>query len=299
MKTILFLRGRNAYLPEIPAYISYLEKAFPDVKAHDSDALTDYDLKDFDIIWRFMGMDMKGEGRYVVHEYNSLSARPFPRAKNLIKSTLNRRPDRRVFLNDAVRNGFFFNDNVPYSLRDMGIAPGFFEQSTKKEYDFVYAGSIHRGREVLCMLEHFSSPAQTGNLLIIGSVNAEILERYKPCKNITFTGPVPHGEVPALMSKVRYGLNLIPNRYPFTLQTVTKVLEYCALEMPVVSMRYNWIANFMLRSSGSAFWLDPDFKNLTLEAVESFDSKVPSVEEFEWNKVIKSSGVFDFLRSGA
>ncbi len=295
MKTILFVRGRCAYLPEIAAYKRFLEKAHPDIKAFDSADTPDFNAMDFDVIWRFMGTDISGKGRYRVHEYNSLSAGAFPQAKNTIKRRINKRPDRRVFLNDMVRREFGFHDDVPSGLRDMGVAPGFFEAEPQPEYDFVYAGSMHRGGEVLRMLEHFTTRLRESSILVIGAANSDVLERYKNHSNIVFSGPVAYEDVPGLMTKGRYGLNVLPDRYPFNLQPATKVLEYCALGLPVVSMRYSWIEGFMKEKGGQCFWLEPDFENLTPQNLESFDFKTPSVSDLSWDDVIADSKIFDFL----
>ncbi len=297
MTSILFEGPAHTYLPEIPAYIRYLNQAHPDVKAYVSTDIKDYHSNDFDVVWRFMGTDFSGEGRYVVHEYNSLSTGKAPRFKNLIKQTFNARPDRRVFLNKIVKNGFMFADKVPYAHRDMGIASQFFDLRHRPEYDFVYAGSIHRGPEVMEFMDYFAANMPDATILIVGSVNREILRRYSPYKNIYFAGRVHYEDVAAFIAKGRYGLNLVPDQYPYNLQTATKVLEYCALGMPIVSMRYRWSEHFAKSKDGQFFWLDKDFGNLTIEALRSFEFKTPALENRKWQTVIEQSNIFDFLKN--
>ncbi|MAF97999.1 MAG: hypothetical protein CMH26_05115 [Micavibrio sp.] len=297
MKTILFEGPSHTYLPEIPAYMRYLETAHPDFKAYNSLDLDDYHPKEFDVIWRFMGLDASGEGRYVVHEYNSLSAGRWPVVKNSVKMMLNKRPDQRVFLNKIVRKGFPFRDDVPYQYRDMGIAAQFFEAPLKPEYDFVYAGSVHRGPEVIAILDYFAQSARDATVLIIGDASEEARERFKDAKNITFTGRIPYEKVASYVARGRYGLNLVPDQYPYNVQTATKVLEYCALGMPIVSMKYRWIEGFANRRNGKFFWLEPDFSNLTLNALENYEFSTPNVEDRRWRELIDKSGVFECLTS--
>lgn len=296
MTSILFEGPAHTYLPEIPAYIRYLEEFYPNVQPYVSNDIKDYHPNDFDIVWRFMGLDTQGEGRYVVHEYNSLSAGRAPRAKNLIKRALNARPDQRVFLNKIVRTGFLFGDSVPYSYRDMGIAAQFFELRHRPEYDFVYAGSIHRGPEVMQFMDYFAENMPDATILIVGSVNKDILKRYSPYKNIYFAGRVHYEEVASFIAKGRYGLNLVPDQYPYNVQTATKVLEYCALGMPIVSMKYRWSEGFAQKRGGQFFWLDKDFSNLSLQALRDYEFKTPEVENRRWKAVIEQSGIFDFLK---
>lgn len=295
MKTILFERRAHTYLPEIEAYIAYLERHCPDVKAYDSIDLDDCRPEDFDVVWRFMGMDVKGGGRYVVQEYNSLSAGFLPRFRNFIKARINQKPDRRVFLNETVMNDFSFKDGVPFNLRDMGVAEAFFDTPRAPEYDFVYAGSVHRGGEVLKVLEHFSKTLHEASILIVGEVHEDIRAQYKGF-NIHFAGRVAYKDVPALMAKGRMGLNLIPDHYPFNIQTATKVLEYCALGLSVVSMKYSWIERFMAERGGSFFFLDPDYGNLSMENISGFDFKTPTVEDLRWDDIIRESKVFEFIK---
>ena len=87
MKSILFVRKPYVYLPEVAAYKKYLGAHYPQIEVFESTALGSYRLEDFDVTWHFMGLDTKGGGRYLVHEYNSLSTQPLARLKNKINKT--------------------------------------------------------------------------------------------------------------------------------------------------------------------------------------------------------------------
>lgn len=298
MTTVLFERRPHVYLPEIAAYLSYLEAHYPHVRAYDSQNLGSAAPDKFDVVWRFMGTDVKGEGDFIVHEYNSLSAGFAPKLKNTIKKMVNRKPNRRVFLSQKVCDDFGFKDEVPFGLRDMGVADAFFDRSPEPpQYDFVYAGSVDRGAEVINVLQYFASAGHDMTVLIVGSVSSNIRQRFAPYSNIVFAGRVPYEGVPQYMAQGKMGLNLLPDRYPFNIQTATKVLEYCALGLPIVSMRYPWIEQFMEERGGKAFYLEPDYSNLTLQNVKDFNFKTPNVIDLRWNNIIKQSGIFSFLDS--
>lgn len=296
MPSILFMRAPGIYLPEIDAYIDFLRLHYPNVTAFDSAMLGRFDTLDYDVVWRFMGTDFSSRDPYVIHEYNSLSAGHLPVLRNWIKAKFNRKPRRRIFLNDLVRRGFNFQDDVPNAIREMGIASGFFEVTPDPQYDFVYAGSIHRGNDVLKMLDQFTGPLRNATIYVIGAVRQDIRDSYKPYDNIIFAGRLPYEEVPSHMARGRYGLNLIPDRYPFNVQTATKVLEYCALGLPIVSMKYRWIESFVKRTKGSVFWLNKGFDNLSLQALEQHHFKTPNVARRDWHSVIMRSKIFEFLK---
>ena len=293
MTSILFERTKNAYLPEIEAYKKYLAKFYPQITVIDS---KDSPEAKADIHWRFMGMDIGAcGGKYVVHEYNSLSTNPCGAFKNGVKSFLNRRPDRRIFLSPAVQEGFFFQDNIPARLRDMGIDSQFFLPRAKAEYDFIYVGSMDRVSVIVPFLTYFAKAMPDKAILLVGRAGDALRETFKNLSNIVFHGPAPYAEIPALLSKARYGLNLMPDVYPFNVQTSTKLLEYCAAGLPIVSSKYAWSEKFANGRGANILWLEKDFANLTGPALERFDFKTPDVRDLEWDAVIKASGVFDFL----
>lgn len=300
MTSILFERRPDVYLPEITAYQSYLTAHQPDVKTYDSVDDPQAKGQKHDIVWRFMGTDIAGQGDCIVHEYNSLSAPPLAGLKNRIKRMINQKPARRVFLNPLVRDDFGFQDDVPGHIRDMGVADAFFEapRAAKKEpeFDCVYAGSLYRGTAAERMLAYFNTPeGQKISLLVVGDARQDTMDRYGAHGNITFTGRVPYADVPKHMLRARFGLNIMPLEYPFTMQTATKVLEYSALGLPVISPRYAWIERFMTDRGGRALYIGEGGEGLTLDTIEKYDFSVPKVDDLRWDTVIRESGIFDML----
>jgi glycosyltransferase involved in cell wall biosynthesis len=295
---VAFERSAKAYLPELSAYLDYLKKHHPDIKTFDTSELDDYNPMDFDVVWRFMGMDRHAKGRHIIHEYGSLSTPPFPRLKNKIKKLINARPDGRIFLNEDVKAGFSFNDDIPSSIRDMGVDPSFYVKGAKKpEYDFVYAGSLERGAVVWSFLKLFEYALKPASLLVVGNVPNDINAVYGNADNITFTGGVAYKEVASYLAKGRYGVNLTPDTYPFNRQAATKVLEYSAVGLPVITPDCHWVQKFASEKEARFFIVRPDMENLTLENLEAFDFRIPHVAEDTWDEVISRSGIFNLLPS--
>lgn len=293
MKKILFIRSENAFLPEIDAYVEYFNKT-EKFKAYDSAKIKNLTLDDFDILWEFKGLGgvKKNINQILVHEYASLSTGKFSKLKNLIKSRLNPKPDLRIFLNEDVKAGFDFSDNIEFCYRDMGIDEQFASQiNIKKEYDFVYVGSICRARGMDKFLKAFTEK-NNGTLCLVGNVEDEIYNEYKNYKNLTFTGKVPYTEVPKIAAKAEYGINFIPDRYPFNIQTSTKLLEYLALGLKVVTTDYKWVREFEEKHNCSFYKLDYGNLRFDKQIIKNheFFSEFRT-EEYLWDRVIDRSRV--------
>lgn len=297
MVKILFERRQGVYLPEIDAYCTYLRQHYPQVTAIDSALLPQE--AGFDVIWKFMGFDRNPPAPtrpFTVHEYGSLSVPPLARLKNAAKRFLNSTPDQRVFLTARVEADFGFTDSVPSFRRDMGVDEVFFtSRTTPPEFDFVYAGSLYRGTLVLAFLEAFAANPKAGTLLVVGDVRAEDQTRLAASGRIHFTGRVPYRSVVQHLHRARFALNLIPDVYPFNLQTATKVLDYAAAGLPILSNRYFWAEAFAAQRQAQFFWLPKDLAQFSLAEVERFAFKTPDVSDLRWDAVIRASKVFDFL----
>jgi len=292
------LRTEKAYLPEIDAYIKYFNKN-GQFKAYDSAQLnTIIDPNEFDIVWEFKGFGglKKGNSKFLlVHEYASLSTGSYPVIKNLLKAKMNPKPDLRVFLNEDVRKGFPFHDNIEFCYRDMGIEPSFLEvKSEHKEFDFVYVGAVSKARNIDRLLA-IVNEKKLGKLCLIGNVDPDLYERYKSNKDFIFTGKVPYNHVPGIASKAVYGINYIPNKYPYNLQTSTKLLEYLALGLNILTTDYSWVRKFE-QNNGCSFYKLRDHSDFDMKMISSFPfASNANLENFIWDNVIKDSKVEDKL----
>jgi len=289
MKRILCIHEGKSYLPEIDAYKKYFD-LYGDFQFIDciKDLNGVYKLGDFDLLWYIMGTDLKSINLPKVHDYASLSTGNMQTVKNYVKRFFNKEPKLRLFLNKDIKNTMNFTDSVPYLIRDMGIDKSFFIRDVKKEYDFVYMGAITRERKIPQLLNKFKSDLKSKSLLVIGEVPADIYKEFSNSKNIIFSGKVPYQDVSMLAAKAIYGINMIPDLHPFNIQTSTKLLEYCALGLKVITTQYKWQKEFESRYEASFFKIDEELENFDLNTIENFEFQIPNVEELEWTNMFDS-----------
>jgi glycosyltransferase involved in cell wall biosynthesis len=201
----------------------------------------------------------------------------------------------RIFLNENVKKGFGFNDSVDYCYRDMGIDENFLDckaSAVDKEYEFVYVGAVSKERNIDKLLKRFAE-RQIGKILLIGNIDDEIYREFKKYKNIIFVGKVSYLEVPKIASKAVYGVNFIPNKYPYNIQTSTKLLEYLALGLKIVTTDYKWIRDFEAKYNCSFFKVDEKKIDLDAKKLEKFKFIVNGFrsQDFLWKNIIKKSGI--------
>lgn len=289
----------KSYLPEVKAYDYYFnnQKSF-ESKIIMTDEIKSYKSSDFDVLWKFPGVDYKRDFKEtkIIHEYNSLSTGTNTGIKNIIKKKLNVKPNGRIFLNDCVKENFNFKDGVPNLNRDMGISKEFFIKTNEKEFDFVYVGSMDKGRGLKYGLLPFVSNMKGFTIILIGEPNNELYLEFKKNKNIIFTGIVNYNEVSKLASKAEYGYNYIPNVFPYNIQTSTKLLEYCAMGLKIVTTNYDWVNIFELKNKGSFLKLNSDLSNLTPEIINKFSFITPNVENLEWNRLLSNINILEFIK---
>lgn len=297
--TIAFVHNNKALLPEIYAYSDFFRQY--NIKC---EVVTKNELQGVprQVEWFFMGFDTskRTNGILKIHEYASASIPPARRLKDRVKKYINTQPDFRLFLNEYVRSQLKFTDNCPWGYRDMGLHPSWLTQPAepiKKEYDFVYCGSVTKDIAIHRLLNHFLPTASMANRsLLVVSRNYEILQQqYKAASNIQFTGPVPHHEVVSFIRKAHFAINYKPDIEPHSFQTVTKLLEYVACKTPVITSRLPWVEQFQQRYGGDFFYLEPDLSNFTWPALQQFNFSFSDLSEWTWEKQIQQSGVLEFL----
>jgi glycosyltransferase involved in cell wall biosynthesis len=300
MPTIAFIFPQQAYLPDIIAYEKYYsKKGFTILKA-----ASPLHLKDipYDIEWHIMGIDrLKNISNiFKIHEYASLSTPPFGRVKDFIKGKVNVIPAMRIFLNHEIYNTYKFKDGLPYYFRDMGVDDLFLSYrkiSVKKEYDFVYLGSMDKKRQVENFLKFFKDRFTNKKILIIGTPSTYLHSLFSNCDNIIFTGRVNYMEVPALLSLCEYGINYVPDQYPFNLQASTKLLEYCACGLKIITSTYKWANDFEKINNADFFKIDNNFTNFYPDKIEEYTYTTPNMSKYTWDTIIEQSGVPAFLQA--
>lgn len=298
---ILFMNNEKALLPEIGAYIKYFNQQ-ENFQAVDSvDLPAEKNIEDYDVIWEFKGLGgVKKSDKILVHEYASLSTGLLPQLKNTLKTHFNPKPDLRIFLNESVQSGFGFKDNVPVLYRDMGIDERFIRQplpDSQKEYEFVYVGALSKERDVERMIEGIIEKP-IGKLCLIGHPDDDVFDKYKNHPDIEFTGKVPYDEVPEIASKACYGLNFMPDKYPFNLQTSTKLIEYLAMNLKVISTNYEWVRHFQKRHQTRFYTASYENFKLDMDAIKQFDYENQfDARNFLWENIFESAGVKERLLS--
>lgn len=301
MKKILLVRSNKAYLPQIDASIDYFNEKKLGFQLYDSAKLSDIDWSDFDCLWKFTGFDIYRKLNVpIIHEYASLSTGLLPRLKNKGKKILNYKPDLRIYLNEFVSKGLGLNDEIDYVYRDMGVDDIFFQyKDSPKSYDCVYIGSITKERGIPYLLDYFKWNGKNRSLLLIGGVPDEIYKAYSSCDNITFTGNMLYKEVPKYASQAIYGINYMPNKYPYNLQTSTKLLEYLAMGLEVITTDYLWINQFIKENNVNLITIDQTLDGLE-NAIRNHERNssgktMNDWEKFKWKHVIEQSGLEEKL----
>lgn len=299
---IHFIRNGPAYLPELDAYQVFLSHKGHEVRVHDtSDTVPD----DARVVWWMCGGVSRRETRRLrravhVHEYASASVPPHAQLKDWVKRLTHPKPDFAIYQNTWVHDQLHFYD-VPYALRDMGIADAFLASAQSSwpapEFDLVYLGEMGRLLPFMPLLQAIHDAQR--RLLLVGDVPAHI-QALLP-SSVRETGRVPHDEVPHHLRRARLGLNLVSNARPYNQQTSTKLIEYCAAGLPVVSNDYAWVRDFAKRYQGSFHLLSdaPDSWRLSFgDALDAYPYVVPDVSELKWSRVLAQLPVWNFLGIG-
>ena len=244
MITVHFVHGARSYLPELAAYQAHIEHLGHAVQMHTQAHNVPDDAQ---AVWWICGRVPSAQARRLkgavqVHEYASASVAPLAWLKDRIKQWQHPVPDFRVFQSDWVRQrmGFDQPDAVPFALRDMGVPDAFLTAQAQQppEFDLVYLGEMRRLLHFVPLLHTLGRAGLS--LLLVGDVPAALQERLAALGHIQSTGRVSQDQVPAQLLRARAGLNLMPDVLPLAEQTSTKMLEYLALGLPVISNPYAW-----------------------------------------------------------
>ncbi len=300
--SILFVRSNQAYLPEIEAYVTYFNN-LPDYRAVDSQTLSDETINyaDYDVIWEFKGFggvkrqDLQPH-QMLIHEYLSLSTGRMPKIKDRLKKRLNPKPDLRIFLNTYIQEQMNFTDGVPYHFRDMGVSEGFLNQPLAEERSgYVYVGVVSDERQITTLLDYFKDYPNE-ELYLIGDADEAIQTRYSDYHNLHFLGRQPYQEIPGILAQYQYGINFIPDEFPFNKQTSTKLLEYTALGLDILSTDYEWVRDYEAQMGGSFYYFDDQNPIIDFDAVRQYPfEEIDDPSSLAWDKIIRESGIVEAI----
>lgn len=282
IKSIAIERSKNAFLPEAYAYRDYFRKYgyVCEFVVKGSSNILEYDAV---ILFHGLHPFWKKYPSFVIGDYNSLSTGKFNKIKNIIKRIINVRSDLNIFLNEDVRRNMFFSKKNNYITRSMG----YFEEDnynsfSKKKFDIIYCGSFRPG-----ILKEVYRLANLGfSIALVG------MDDKPHHRNINNFGKVAPAKARELISQAKYGLNYTPDIFPLNIQDSTKVIEYCAAGLGVISNRYKWINDFEDSTRGKFMTLKEIEK---YEDVDSFEFIVPNIDNLSWESILKNSDIINKL----
>ncbi|MFL9998175.1 glycosyltransferase [Paraburkholderia sediminicola] len=241
--TIFILHPGRANYPEINAYKDFFGGHRFNVMDGTLEKYIAFPRKDDCVLWCIMGFYSQAlQARYVVHDYRSLSVRPFSWFKDRVKRSFNQRPDLRIFQNELMRTDMSFDDGVPTLILPMGVPDWLFEPivseplAVQKKHTFSYVGEISRERGFHRLLsafrEHVGGNEDT--FVLVGDAEPQIHREFKQTKGVVFVGKLPQPEALQVVKLSEYAVCYFPYHRPHRFQTPTKLLEYAALGKRIV-----------------------------------------------------------------
>lgn len=252
--------------------------------------------------WHLLGYDHfpKASNRIKIHDYGSVSIPPLARLKDWVKQSITVAPDLRIVANAFIAHQLGFTDKGPTLIvRNNGVDPQLLQPPTTidpKANRFLYVGSMIPQRQLAPFLQHFATHLTTCELHLVGTPSNQLYQQFHSYPNIVFIGKKNYWEMASLLQQASFGVNYIPDRYPFNQQISTKLLEYCAANLKIITTNYDWVRQFEQANGGHFFKLASDCSNLTLDQIQTFDFKTPKANISSWDEVIESSGIWRFIQ---
>ncbi|MGP5213756.1 hypothetical protein [Psychrobacter immobilis] len=284
MDSIAIAITNKAFLPEAYAYKEYFSDLgyYCELVDKDSDTIMNYDAV---VLFHGFNPFWKKYPSFVIGEYHSLSTGKFNRVKDLLKRVFNKKSDIYIFLNEDVRKKLWFSNNTKYIIRGMGYNQKDFQdfRAQKKVFDIVYCGSYRKG-----VVEQVHRLANMGLTIAVAGMD-DVFQN----DNIMSFGRVSPEESRKIMSKARFGLNYTPDVFPLNIQDSTKVIEYCAAGLGVITNRYKWIDEFENERKGRFLDLNDIF---CYEDVYNFNYLIADVKDLSWDNVINFTQIDNLLK---
>jgi len=277
------LLNNKSYLPEAYAYQSFLQKKNLEVIL----TYKETELINANVIILFGGffINKKYKNKKYIIDYASISTPPFVKIKDFIKKKLNFKPNLRIFNSEFINNYYNFNDGIPFLIRKAGIGDQFLNISNFKikKYDIIYSGSINSRKGLKNILTKYLNFGCS--ILIVGSVSNTFKNYFQKYKKIFFTGRIPYEKMADFYCQCEYGLNYIPNIFPYNYQYSLKFLEYSASKLKVISNRTIFMDQLSKKKKINFIYDDMinnlnDLKNFKFE---DFD-----IEQYKWNTILEN-----------
>ncbi|BBL19385.1 hypothetical protein F939_00553 [Acinetobacter radioresistens DSM 6976 = NBRC 102413 = CIP 103788] len=279
----------DSFYPETKAYLKYMTNINSNIKIEIFSNIKDADEKSDIVIYYggYLPFYKKIKSKLII-EYHSLSTGSYPRIKNFIKRRFSAKAQAYIFLNENVKTELgFYGNSKAYYFRSMGYDDDIFNiaKNNFKKYDFVYMGSVHR----YGVMEVIKNIANKGFSILVIGCNLETYTELKSIKNIFPHRKMDQKEMFELASQAKYGLNYTIDQYPFNIQDSTKLIEYCAMGLKVVTNRYKWV-DFFEKDIGANFLnLEAFFRDKNI--IKEFDFCNGNIQKYKWSNVIKESNI--------
>ena len=276
------LDNSKSFLPEKLAYKNYLEKK--NHKVIISKQINDLVLCDYIIMFAGFFVFRPKTKAKISHDYASLSTPPFAKIKDFMKAKLSFKPYYRIFNSNFIKKRLNFNDDIPYLIRTAGVDKKFFLKKNsriKKTNGIVYAGSVLTRPGLDWYLQQLCKLKTT--ITVAGEVNSKFIEKFKKFKNIKFVGLLNQSNLIKLYRQSTYGLNFIPDIFPWNHQCSLKLLEYCSSNLKILTTDYQFIKNF--ENKNSTRFLRTD--NLNENKLSNFNFFTPNVKKYEWQNLLR------------
>ncbi|WP_276679537.1 glycosyltransferase [Thalassolituus oleivorans] len=235
---IYILHPGKANYPEIAAYTSYFQDAY-DVYSGTVEDYERFDKKSECILWCIMGLYRKPlEAKFVIHDYRSLSVGAMPWLKDAVKKYLNVKPDLRIFQNQEMKNVMAFSDGITSILLPMGVPDYIYDIKPHSDVQFhqkfCYIGEMSRERGFDKVLDAYVKNYSEDKLVLIGTPEEYIFEKYSNFSQLMFLGRKPQEETLSIVKACEYAVCYFPYHRPHKFQAPTKLLEYMAMGCRVV-----------------------------------------------------------------
>lgn len=279
IKSIAIEVTNNAFLPESYAYRDFFRGQDYQCELVEKGASS---ALDYDAIILFHGFHpfWKKYPKFVIGEYHSLSVGRYSRFKDALKRLLNVRSDLYIFLNEDVRKKLWFSKRTNYITRCMGYSKSDFERfkNNKKLFDVVYCGSYRLG-----LWDELKRLADLGLKIAVVGSDVPFLH-----PKLTSFGRKSPQEAREIISQSRLGLNYTPDISPLNIQDSTKVIEYCAAGLGVITNRYQWVNDFEKERSATFLSLD-DIDSI--DDINNYKFIIPDVSDLSWDVIMSSCGI--------
>ena len=96
-------------------------------------------------------------------------------------------------------------------------------------------------------------------------------------------------EVPQIASQAEYAINYIPDKYPYNLQTSTKLLEYVAMNLKIVTTNYKWVNEFEKEKGMQFYKISQDLRELIPQNIKRFNFNITDISNMTWVKVLEQA----------